>query len=203
MNKQNSFGNYKKIRDSYNLEIPEFYNFGFDVIEKRALEDDKTAFIYVVKNDLAVKTDIVIGKRNSGQGNILSNPYTAYDNYKGGAFPSGIVNEVDFMDFSLNYWTWKRLSFYNKIVIEKSNLYGKNNAFKFGFDFRVYQDFNTTENVLHSEYLVKVIKSDHVFSTKELSLNVRLAVGVRKRTLFAIVDGSSNIRWVLVERVTP
>ncbi|MBC92015.1 MAG: acyl-CoA synthetase [Rhodospirillaceae bacterium] len=50
MNKQNSFGNYKKIRDSYNLEIPEFYNFGFDVIEKRALEDDKTAFIYVSRD---------------------------------------------------------------------------------------------------------------------------------------------------------
>ena len=76
-------------------------------------------------------------------------------------------------------------------------------GFKFGFDFRVYQDFNTDENMLHSEYLVKVIKSGHIFSTKELSLNVRLAVGVRKRTLFAIVDGSSNIRWVLVERVTP
>ncbi|MBI04433.1 MAG: hypothetical protein CMI96_01285 [Pelagibacteraceae bacterium] len=84
----------------------------------------------------------VVGRRNSGQGNILSTPYTAYDNYEGGAFPSGLVNEVDFMDFSLNYWIWKRLSFYNKIVIEKSNLYGKNNAFKFGFDF-YFETLNT------------------------------------------------------------
>ena len=93
-----------------------------------------------------------------------------------------------------------RLSVYT--ALRKRGLVPKT-GFKFGFDFRVYQDFNTTENVLHSEYLVKVIKNEHVFSTKELSLNVRLAVGVRKRTLFAIVDGSSNIRWVLVERVTP
>ena len=93
-----------------------------------------------------------------------------------------------------------RLSVYT--ALRKRGLIPKT-GFKFGFDFRVYQDFNTTENVLHSEYLVKVIKNEHVFSTKELSLNVRLAVGVRKRTLFAIVDGSSNIRWVLVERVTP
>ena len=56
MNKQNSFGNYKKIRDSYNLEIPEFYNFGFDVIEKRALEDDKTAFIYVSRDGSKIET---------------------------------------------------------------------------------------------------------------------------------------------------
>ena len=76
-------------------------------------------------------------------------------------------------------------------------------GFKFGFDFRVYQDFNTTTEALHSEYLVKIVENEHTFSTKELSLNVRLAVGVRKRTLFAIVDGSNNIRWILVESVTP
>ena len=32
---------------NFNLEIPEYYNFGFDVIEKRALENDKTAYIAV------------------------------------------------------------------------------------------------------------------------------------------------------------
>ena len=32
---------------SFNLDIPEYYNFGFDVIEKQALEDDKTAYIAV------------------------------------------------------------------------------------------------------------------------------------------------------------
>lgn len=32
---------------SFKLDIPEYYNFGFDVIEKRALENDKTAYIAV------------------------------------------------------------------------------------------------------------------------------------------------------------
>ena len=32
---------------NFSLEIPEYYNFGFDVIEKRALENDKTAYIAV------------------------------------------------------------------------------------------------------------------------------------------------------------
>ena len=32
---------------SFHLDIPEYYNFGFDVIEKQALENDKTAYIAV------------------------------------------------------------------------------------------------------------------------------------------------------------
>jgi acetyl-CoA synthetase len=32
---------------SFSLDIPEYYNFGFDVIEKQALENDKTAYIAV------------------------------------------------------------------------------------------------------------------------------------------------------------
>jgi len=38
---------YEKERANFCLEIPEFYNFGFDVIDRRAREADKTAFISV------------------------------------------------------------------------------------------------------------------------------------------------------------
>lgn len=38
---------YDVIKSQFKLEIPEFYNFAFDVIEKRAKEQDKTAFIAV------------------------------------------------------------------------------------------------------------------------------------------------------------
>ena len=38
---------YDEIKSQFKLEIPEFYNFGFDVIEKKAKEHDKTAFIAV------------------------------------------------------------------------------------------------------------------------------------------------------------
>ena len=76
-----------------------------------------------------------MGRRNSGQGNILNSPYVALVNYNGGSFPSGIVNEVDYMDFSLGYWVWKRFFMYNKITLDKSNLYGKNNVIQLGFDF--------------------------------------------------------------------
>ena len=38
---------YDEIKSQFKLEIPEFYNFGFDVIEKMAKEHDKTAFIAI------------------------------------------------------------------------------------------------------------------------------------------------------------
>lgn len=38
---------YEKTRAGFRLDIPEHYNFGFDVIDRRACESDKTAFIYV------------------------------------------------------------------------------------------------------------------------------------------------------------
>jgi acetyl-CoA synthetase len=44
------FTDYERTRAEFSLQIPEFYNFGFDVIEKRALEADKTAFIYVARD---------------------------------------------------------------------------------------------------------------------------------------------------------
>jgi len=39
--------NYEEERANFSLEIPKFYNFGFDVIDKRAREADKTAFISI------------------------------------------------------------------------------------------------------------------------------------------------------------
>jgi acetyl-CoA synthetase len=41
---------YLTDKDNFNLAIPETFNFGFDVIDKRAQEADKTAFIYVTRD---------------------------------------------------------------------------------------------------------------------------------------------------------
>lgn len=39
--------NYDETKSSFKLDVPEFYNFGFDVIDKRAAEADKLAYIEV------------------------------------------------------------------------------------------------------------------------------------------------------------
>ena len=81
-------------------------------------------------------------------------------------------------------------------------------GFKFGADFRTYLDVETVEDLPHSEHLVRVIEPDHAFAPRELSLDVRLAGGVRKELLFALVgevddDTTAGIEWLSVGRLTP
>ncbi len=41
---------YEAMRDGIRIDIPEHYNFGFDLIDKRARDADKTAFIFVSRD---------------------------------------------------------------------------------------------------------------------------------------------------------
>ena len=89
-------------------------------------------------------------------------------------------------------------------------------GFKFGADFRTYLDVETVEDLPHSEHLVRVVEPDHAFAPRELSLDVRLAGGVRKELLFALTEGggseadddgsdgnAADIEWLSVGRLTP
>jgi len=93
-------------------------------------------------------------------------------------------------------------------------------GFKFGADFRTYLDVETVEDLPHSEHLVRVVEGDHRFSPRELSLDVRLAGGVRKKMVFALtaVEGGrdegtetaeddpardADVEWLSIGRLTP
>jgi tRNA-intron endonuclease len=75
-------------------------------------------------------------------------------------------------------------------------------GFKFGADFRTYEAVGHVDDLGHSELLVRVLSADAELSPRDIALDVRLAHGVRKRMLFALVDGES-VRWLSVERLTP
>ena len=76
-------------------------------------------------------------------------------------------------------------------------------GFKFGADFRTYDDFTTVEEMDHSTRLIRVVSPDHTFLPRDLSLDVRLAGGVRKRMVFALTDVNEGIDWLSVARLTP
>ncbi|WP_123535887.1 tRNA-intron lyase [Halosimplex salinum] len=81
-------------------------------------------------------------------------------------------------------------------------------GYKFGADFRTYADVESVEDLGHSELLVRVLEGGHSFSPRDLALDVRLAHGVRKKMVFALVDGESDdesdgIEWLSVSRLTP
>lgn len=75
-------------------------------------------------------------------------------------------------------------------------------GFKFGADFRVYTDVSDASDPGHSSYLVEVLPVDMKTTPRTLSRAVRLAGGVRKRQLIALVDGT-DIRWIALDRVRP
>lgn len=80
-------------------------------------------------------------------------------------------------------------------------------GFKFGADFRTYDRVESVDSLGHSERLIRVVPSKHVFSPRDLALDVRLAGGVRKEMVFALVDGDgteeNDIEWLSVTRLTP
>ena len=75
-------------------------------------------------------------------------------------------------------------------------------GFKFGADFRVYE----TPEDDHAGLLISAVERDTRLPVVELSRSVRLAHGVRKRMLFALVgdgDKDGNVEYVAVERERP
>lgn len=74
-------------------------------------------------------------------------------------------------------------------------------GFKFGADFRVYDEFESLDDMGHSDRLVRVVDSTTVYLPREISLDVRLAAGVRKQMTFAVVG--DELDWVTIERLTP
>jgi tRNA-intron endonuclease len=75
-------------------------------------------------------------------------------------------------------------------------------GFKFGADFRTYADVDSVDDLSHSERLVRVLPPGYAFSPRDLSLDVRLAHGVRKQMVFALL-GEDDVAWLSVERITP
>ncbi|MFB6075416.1 MAG: tRNA-intron lyase [Haloarculaceae archaeon] len=74
-------------------------------------------------------------------------------------------------------------------------------GFKFGADFRTYADVTDVADLGHAELLVRALPAEHAFEPRDLALDVRLAHGVRKTMVFALVG--TDLEWVAVERLTP
>lgn len=93
----------------------------------------------------------------------------------------------------------RRLAVYDRLrgrsVVPKT-------GFKFGADFRTYLDVDHVSDLPHSKQLVRVLEPEHRFSPRELSLDVRLAGGVRKEMMFALTDGD-EVDWLSTTRLTP
>jgi len=75
-------------------------------------------------------------------------------------------------------------------------------GFKYGSEFRLY-DRGKSPGDGHSNYLVKVASENSEFMMSDLSSYVRVAHGVNKKLLFAVVDDENDITYYNVEWTRP
>ncbi len=75
-------------------------------------------------------------------------------------------------------------------------------GFKYGSEFRLYERGKSPGNG-HSDYLVKVFPENQEIKSSDFSSYVRLAHGVNKKLLFAVVDDENDITYYNVEWTRP
>ncbi len=101
-------------------------------------------------------------------------------------------------------------------LVQEKKLYGKylvyqdmrnrgyvvKTGFKYGSEFRVYERGKTPGDG-HSDYLVKVISENYNLNILDFSSYVRVAHGVNKKLLMAVVDEEGDITYYNVEWIRP
>jgi tRNA-intron endonuclease len=95
-------------------------------------------------------------------------------------------------------------SFTNYIVFKdlRNRGYIVKTGFKYGSEFRLYERGKSPGDG-HSNYLVKVASENSKFMMSDLSSYVRVAHGVNKKLLFAVVDDENDITYYNVEWTRP
>ncbi len=75
-------------------------------------------------------------------------------------------------------------------------------GFKYGSEFRLYERGKSPGDG-HSDYLVKVVSEDYEIKASDFSSYIRVAHGVNKKLLFAVVDEENDITYYNVEWTRP
>lgn len=75
-------------------------------------------------------------------------------------------------------------------------------GFKYGSDFRLY-DRGRSPGKGHSDYLVKVVFENYDINVLDFASYIRVAHGVNKNLLLAIVDDDFDITYYNVEWTRP
>jgi tRNA-intron endonuclease len=75
-------------------------------------------------------------------------------------------------------------------------------GFKYGSDFRIYERGSVPGDG-HSNFLVKILSEEQEIKVRDFSSYVRVAHGVRKTLLLAVVDDEYDITYYNVEWTRP
>lgn len=75
-------------------------------------------------------------------------------------------------------------------------------GFKYGSDFRIYERGHAPGDG-HSNFLVKILSEEQEINVRDFSSYVRVAHGVRKTLLLAVVDDEYDITYYDIEWTKP
>ncbi|HNR25276.1 MAG TPA: tRNA-intron lyase [Methanobacteriaceae archaeon] len=75
-------------------------------------------------------------------------------------------------------------------------------GFKYGSEFRLYERGRSPGNG-HSDFLVKILTEDQHININDFSSYVRVAHGVNKKLMLAVVDDEQDITYYNVEWTRP
>ena len=89
-----------------------------------------------------VLTTFNLGLRNIGENNIINNLYGAYEDYIDKPFPSGDVEDIDFVSLKCRWWLKKNMSIFSEFSYHKSNKTGDNINSNLGIDLYYSIDEN-------------------------------------------------------------
>lgn len=104
-----------------------------------------------------------------------------------------LFNKIRKADIFSKYLVFKDLR--NRGYIVKT-------GFKYGSEFRLYERGKSPGDG-HSDYLVKIVSEDYEIKASDFSSYVRVAHGVNKKLLFAVVDEENDITYYNVEWTRP
>ncbi len=110
----------------------------------------------------------------------------------GGLTPEDVAKRTGEKDFGLRYRVYRDL---------RERGYVVKTGFKFGAHFRVYERGAFPGE--HSNYLVHAVPESHHLSFPEVARAVRLAQGVKKSLVFAVVDEEGDVTYYTLGRMTP
>ncbi|MDI3484501.1 MAG: tRNA-intron endonuclease, archaea type [Methanobacteriaceae archaeon] len=147
------------------------------------------------------------------------NQKSHYGNLEGDQLKLSLV-EAAYLQWKgkLSIWDGKKSISFNELlsILDRRGLYQKfivyrdlrergyivKTGFKYGSEFRVYERGETPSKD-HSSYLVRVLHESTKLKILDFSSYVRVAHGVRKKLILAVVDDEEDITYYMVEWIRP
>ena len=92
-------------------------------------------------NNNSIISAIKIGYQEIGNNNLLLTPYLPYENYLANSLQSGRINKVSFLNFNIEWWLRKYISFSFESKIENSTFQKINHSFNFKINMFFLKDY--------------------------------------------------------------